>query len=129
MTGVWRLSLAVGILIGLTGGAGWAEEPPRTPTEVGQTDRCPAVAKLGRGLSNVLCGWLEIPSTMEQQYRTSDTATSMLASPFIGLLKGIGRTAVGVYETVTFVVPIPANYEPILPPLEYFTPVKHDYRY
>ena len=43
-----------------------------------------------------------------------------------GLLRGVGygfiRTAGGVYETVTFPVPAPADYRPIMVPEYVFLP-------
>jgi len=35
-------------------------------------------------------------------------------------VKGAVRTAVGAYETVTFFLPYPEEFAPILPTLEYY---------
>lgn len=75
------------------------------------------VEKLGRGLANVATGWLEVPATIEQRYHEDDPAATMISGAFIGVFKAIGRTAVGAFETVTFLLPIPPDYGPILPPL------------
>jgi hypothetical protein len=37
------------------------------------------------------------------------------------VVEAVVRTTVGAYETVTFLVPIPSGYAPILPPLRAFT--------
>ena len=80
----------------------------------------PVVDKLGRGPSNLLGGWLEVPLGIHERYSTSDTAGGMLTGAVIGLCKGIVRTGVGAYETVTFFLPIPEDFAPILPTLPYF---------
>ena len=80
----------------------------------------PAIEKLGRGLSNVLFGWLEIPLGVHKRYSAQDTVGSTLTGVGIGLFKGVARTAVGAYETVTFFLPLPEHFAPILPTLEYF---------
>ncbi len=72
--------------------------------------------KLGRGIANVLTGWMELPKNV---YETSveENAFSGLT---VGLAKGVGmtivRTGAGIYETVTFPFPIPENYLPVLEP-------------
>ena len=82
--------------------------------------RYPVFAKLGRGVSNLLGGWLEIPATMHAWYSKQDTAGSLIGGSVHGLLRGVARTAVGAFETVTFLLPIPRDYAPILPTLGYF---------
>lgn len=72
--------------------------------------------KLGRGLANILTGWVELPKNI---YETS-VEENVLSGLTMGLAKGIGmtivRTGAGVYETVTFPFPIPENYCPVLEP-------------
>lgn len=75
-----------------------------------------ATKKLGRGLVNVLTGWIELPKNI---YETS-VESNPLAGITIGLAKGLGmtvvRTGAGIYETVTFPFPLPQEYKPILEP-------------
>src|SRR3989339_2273360 len=72
--------------------------------------------KLGRGLANILTGWIELPKNI---YDTS-VEDNPLSGLTIGLAKGVGmtivRTGAGVYETVTFPFPIPEGYAPVLEP-------------
>jgi len=72
--------------------------------------------KLGRGLGNILTGWVELPKNI---YDTS-VEENVLAGITMGLMKGVGmtivRTGAGVYETVTFPFPIPEDYQPVLEP-------------
>ena len=87
---------------------------------MGRYNLYPAFEKLGRGLANLLGGWLEIPLNIHQHFAQSDTAGSFLTGTVHGLFKGVVRTGVGAYETVTFFLPYPENFAPILPTLEYF---------
>ena len=72
--------------------------------------------KLGRGLANILTGWIELPKNI---YDTS-VEDNPLAGLTIGLAKGIGmtivRTGAGIYEVATFPFPIPEDYGPVLEP-------------
>ena len=72
--------------------------------------------KLGRGLANILTGWIELPKNI---YDTS-VEENVLSGLTMGLAKGVGmtivRTGAGVYETVTFPFPIPEDYQPVLEP-------------
>jgi putative exosortase-associated protein (TIGR04073 family) len=72
--------------------------------------------KLGRGLANLFTGVVEIPKNISREWRRTDPATGII----VGGVKGIGwaatRTAVGAFETVTFPVPAPPNYEPLMMP-------------
>ena len=72
--------------------------------------------KLGRGLANILTGWIELPKNI---YDTS-VEDNPLAGLTIGLAKGVGmtivRTGAGIYEVATFPFPIPEDYGPVLEP-------------
>jgi len=120
--------LILGLLIMSLGMASaWADEPvptsgghDRVDEVMGRYNLSPAFTKLGRGVSNLLLGWLEIPLNVDKRYTTSDTVGSVLTGAAIGVFKGAVRMGVGAYETVTFFVPLPENFEPILPTLAYF---------
>lgn len=72
------------------------------------------VKKLGRGLCNIGTFFFEVPLQIS---RINQTDGPMAACTW-GILKGVGmsgvRLLVGAYETVTFPVPMPGNYDPIL---------------
>lgn len=72
--------------------------------------------KLGRGLSNVLLGWVEIPKNIAKEWRNTEPFTGTIVGAVKGLGWGIARTIAGVYEVVSFPFPIPRNYEPIMYP-------------
>ncbi len=121
----WMIS---GLLVlGLSVSLGWtdsASSAPQTPDHiddfVGRHDFHPAFDKLGRGVSNALFGWLEIPATMSERYEERNTGGSLLAGAAHGVVRGVVRTGVGVYEAVTFFLPYPKDFAPILPTLAYF---------
>lgn len=73
--------------------------------------------KLGRGIVNVATGWIELPKNI---YDTSVETNNPLMGITYGTLKGIGmtvvRTGAGVYDAVTFLFPMPKDYDPILKP-------------
>ncbi len=100
--------------------AGVARAADATDRVMLQANLYPALEKLGRGLGNLVGGWLEIPYQIEQRYTRHDTAGSLFTGAGIGLVKGIVRTGVGAYETVTCWLPLPEHFAPILPTLPYF---------
>ena len=104
-----------------------AAERARPPRNTDVTDEFllhyelhPVIEKLARGTGNVLGGWLEVPLNVQQRYSTTDTVTSVLSGTAIGVVKGAVRTGVGLYEVVSFWLPYPPKFAPILPTLEYF---------
>jgi len=70
--------------------------------------------KLGRGIANIATFPIEI---LLQTSRVNNTDGPVAAATW-GVLKGVGmsgvRLLVGVYETVTFPIPLPPHYGPIL---------------
>ncbi len=91
-------------------------------SQAAQKEMCnnDAWKKLGRGVCNIATFPLELPSQIS---KTNITDGPMAALTW-GLLKGVGMTGlralVGVYETITFPMPIPEGYEPILADPEFF---------
>ena len=80
------------------------------------------VDKLGRGLANMVTGVLALPGSIAEGAHENGASGAA-----VGLGKGIARTIarelVGVYEFVTFPLPVPRGYRPILEPpypWEYF---------
>jgi len=73
--------------------------------------------KLVRGVSNVLGGWVEIPQTIDEEWRVSK---NMGVGLFAGLFKGValtaGRMLSGAWDILTFPAAIPRNYEPLYKP-------------
>lgn len=72
--------------------------------------------KLQRGFLNVALSPIEISNELSKEIRNDTLPPSW----FIGLGRGaaytVGRALVGVYEMVTFPLPYPAHYKPVLHP-------------
>ena len=82
-----------------------------------------AGAKAGRGIMEMLTGFMEFPGNIYAESRDDGLASGLT----IGLAKGVGmipvRELVGVYELVTAPIEVPDDYKPVLdPPLpwQYF---------
>jgi len=70
--------------------------------------------KLGRGVANTLFGWITLFSTIEDTGKSDGVLAAVTYGVAKGLGKALQRTAVGVYELVTFPIPYPKDYKPIL---------------
>lgn len=80
-----------------------------------------ASRKLGRGLANAGLGWMEVFKGMQDVGEESGFWAGATWGPIYGTLNALRRTAAGVYETATFPVPGPNEFDPILEP-EYVLP-------
>ena len=121
----WMMSVALAVSVGTP--FVWGRETQSQLQGKDQVDEVmgrynlhPSFQKLGRGVSNALAGWMELPINVQERYSRSDTGGSFFTGVAYGVFKGAVRTAVGVYETVTFFLPYPENFAPILPTLDYF---------
>ena len=76
--------------------------------------------KLTRGVMGLLTGWLELPNQIVDVSRQQHVLVGMTWGVLKGAGKGLLREAVGVYETVSCAVPVPANYAPMLSPVYAF---------
>ena len=93
-----RVACLSAIVMGLTLSAmpqAWAQDP---------------IHKMGRGLVNVLTGWIEVPKQVHMGSRDENPVTGFGT----GLVKGAGLTVlrggVGVYEALTFPLPYPKDF-------------------
>ncbi len=73
-------------------------------------------SKLGRGLTNVVTSPLEYILQTVKLAKDHDGATAVFGGWANGTWFMIQRVCVGVYEIVTFPVPLPAKYGPVLDP-------------
>ncbi len=72
--------------------------------------------KLGRGLANLFTGIVEIPKGVILRSK-KEGAVKGLTSGFVeGAKQGLVRTASGLYEALTFPIPAPVDYEPMVSP-------------
>ena len=85
--------VAIGVLAGHT--HAWAHDP---------------IHKMGRGVVNVLTGWIEIPKHIHLGSQEENPLTGIGK----GLLKGASLTlirgGVGLYEALTFPIPYPKGF-------------------
>ena len=77
-----------------------------------------ALTKLGRGLSNILFGWAEIPMTFDRKLKDGKPLAYLVGvSPVLGTARAFMRTGSGVFEMVTFpFTDKDVNYEAVLEP-------------
>lgn len=70
------------------------------PRETGFEKR---LTKLGRGLSNILLGWAEIPVTFDKKLKEGKPLGYLVGVvPVLGTAKALMRTGTGVFEAATF---------------------------
>ena len=76
------------------------------------------LTKLGRGLSNIMLGWAELPVTFDQKLKQGRPLGYLLGVvPVLGTARALIRTSTGVFEVVTFPFTDRAvNYEAVLEP-------------
>ena len=88
------VAIALGLIIGPSASV-WAQDP---------------IHKMGRGVVNVLTGWIEIPKQIHLGSEEENPVMGIGA----GVLNGAGlpllRAGVGIYEALTFPIPYPKDY-------------------
>ncbi len=73
--------------------------------------------KLTRGVANILSCWVEIPQTMDEEWKISkNMAVGCFAGFFKGLAFTAGRMFSGIWDIITFPAAIPRYYEPLFKP-------------
>ncbi len=77
-----------------------------------------SLTKMGRGISNILFGWAEIPMTFDRNLKRGKPLGYLVGvAPVLGTARAVMRTGTGVFEVVTF--PFSdrdVNYEAVLEP-------------
>ena len=72
--------------------------------------------KLGRGFANLLCGIVEVPNQISQTTAKLGGGAGCTYGVGKGFARWFGREFVGVYEIITFPIPAPHGYGPIMTP-------------
>ena len=75
-----------------------------------------ALRKMQRGFLNVALSPIDIVHELEKEKRHDTFPPSWLLGLGRGMMFTAGRALTGVYEMVTFPIPLPSGYEPILQP-------------
>ncbi len=77
-----------------------------------------ALTKMGRGISNIVFGWAEIPMTFDKNLKKGKPLGYLVGvAPVLGSARAVMRTGTGLFETVSF--PFSdrdVNYEAVLEP-------------
>jgi putative exosortase-associated protein (TIGR04073 family) len=75
-----------------------------------------ALRKLGRGVANVLFGIVEVPNQITKVRSDHGGAAGVTYGVGKGIFRWFGRELTGVYEVVTFPIPFPHGYKPVMKP-------------
>lgn len=116
----WTAPVALALVVAMMAWAVPATAQHYDPTQEIQnpTGLEKSMTKLGRGLSNVLLGWAEIPVTFDQKLKEGKPLGYLLGVvPVLGTARAVMRTGTGVFEMVSF--PFSdrdVNYEAVLKP-------------
>lgn len=70
--------------------------------------------KLGRGVANTALGWVTLFTTVQDVGESDGIFAAVTYGIFSGICKAVQRELVGIYETITFPMPWPEGYKPIL---------------
>jgi len=75
-----------------------------------------ALRKFGRGMANLLFGIAEVPNQITKVNSEHGGGAAVTYGVGKGFLRWFGRELAGVYDIVTFPVPLPKGYKPIMQP-------------
>jgi len=77
-----------------------------------------SLTKLGRGLSNIMFGWAELPLTFDRKMKEGKPFTYLVGVvPVLGTARAFMRTGTGFFEVVSFpFTDKSVNYEAVLEP-------------
>ena len=78
--------------------------------------------KLGRGAANVGSSIIEVPKSIQESFYDDGPVAAVTHGILDGIYKFLVRGVVGAYEIVTFPIPFPAEYAPIVEPEFLFSP-------
>ena len=80
-----------------------------------------AFTKFGRGMANIVISPGELYAQPLLLSKSSESSIAIFGGLCKGISMFIAREVVGVYEVVTFPVPLPKGYKPIIKPATTFT--------
>ena len=75
-----------------------------------------ALRKLCRGVANVLFGIVEVANQVTKTTAEHGGGAGVTYGVSKGFVRWMGREVTGVYDVVTFPVPFPKGYKPIMKP-------------
>lgn len=98
-------------------------KPCVTPAPCNESEDCGdnnAMKKLGRGVANVITCPFEIPNQISRINNSDGPYAAFTYGVVKGLVMFVYRGVIGVYETISFPVPFPKCYKPMLTEPEFF---------
>jgi putative exosortase-associated protein (TIGR04073 family) len=104
-------ALILGAAIGLAGTAAADESASAGPSYGELSGR-----KLGRGLSNTTFGWVELPGGIQGIGERHGVGAAATWGVLHGAGRAIQRTAIGIFEVLTFPLGTPTDFEPLIEP-------------
>ena len=84
------------------------------PAEVGLAAN--PMSKLGRGLTNIAFSPMEYPTNIQKIGDRKGFASGLFEGLLTGTYFMLGRLLTGSYDVVSFLVPIPRDYGPLMKP-------------
>jgi putative exosortase-associated protein (TIGR04073 family) len=75
-----------------------------------------ALRKLGRGVANLLFGIVEVPNQITKTTAEHGGAGGVTYGVGKGIVRWAARELAGAYEVVTFPIPFPHGYKPVMRP-------------
>ena len=75
-----------------------------------------AVTKLGRGIANIATCWVEVPAQISDAGEKEGAISALTTGVLKGAVCTVGRCLAGVYDVVTFLLPVPAGYKSLIKP-------------
>ena len=105
----WVVMILVMVVVVAAGRPAFADEGTQ------DTGRLIAT-KLFRGIVNAATGWIEIPKQIWQENQASGPAKGWTWGFVKGIGYAVGRSVVGGFEIVTFPIPVPEGFRPIMHP-------------
>lgn len=72
--------------------------------------------KLGRGTANTALGWLELPNGIQDVGEEHGVGAAATWGVVHGVGRAVQRTAVGIFEVLTFPFGVPQDFEPLIEP-------------
>lgn len=113
-----RIASLVALVLMLSAGAVSAQglELDPDPVTADRSATGQMMHKLGRGVTNVLTCWVEVPRNVAIAWENTDPVSGTIVGAVKGIGWGFARLATGVYETVTFPFAVPADYEAMIEP-------------
>lgn len=113
---IWSVTLVMGLVLCVGYPALAGEPAPMSQKAEEPSVVLQAATKLTRGIANFTTGWVELPKQIYLVGKNEGWVTGAIRGPIDGFGMFLARTIAGAYEVLTFPVPLPPQYQPMLKP-------------